>query len=69
MSKEKVIITGTRIKCDKCGEYYDDGDGGTVIPDDIDGSIIEECALEEGWIEKDGKHYCPKCNRGQTIDH
>jgi len=31
------------------------------IPYDTDGSEIEECALEEGWIEKDGKHYCPKC--------
>ena len=63
MSKEKVIIPSTKLKCDKCGEYFDDGEGGMCIPYDTDGSEIEECALEEGWIEKDGKHYCPKCKR------
>ena len=36
-------------------------EGGMCIPYDTDGSEIEECALEEGWIEKDGKHYCPEC--------
>lgn len=48
MSKEKVIIPSTKLKCDKCGEYFDDGEGGMCIPYDTDGSEIEECALEEG---------------------
>lgn len=63
MSKEKVIIPSTKLKCDKCGEYFDDGEGGMCIPYDTDGSEIEECALEDGWVEKDGKHYCPKCKK------
>ena len=66
MSKEKVIIPSTKLKCDKCGEYFDDGEGGMCIPYDTDGSEIEECALAEGWVEKDGKHYCPKCKNTLT---
>ena len=62
MSKEKIIVTGTKLKCDKCGEYYcDEDNGGTIIPDDTTGDEIEELALEDGWVEKNGKHYCPKC--------
>ena len=48
MSKEKVIIPSTKLKCDKCGEYFDDGEGGMCIPYDTDGSEIKESALEEG---------------------
>ena len=61
MSKHRVIVTGTQLKCDKCGEYYEGDEGGTFIPDDTTGDEIEECALEDGWVEKSGKHYCPTC--------
>ena len=61
MSKHRVIVTGTQLKCDKCGEYYEGDEGGTFIPDDTTGDEIEELALEDGWVEKNGKHYCPKC--------
>lgn len=61
MSKEKVIIPSTKLKCDKCGKYFDDSEGGMCIPYDIDGLEIEECALDEGWVKDGDKHYCPDC--------
>lgn len=59
--KEKVKIEGIAIKCDKCGDYYDWGDGRAIIPDDLDGEQIEEFALEDGWVVDGDKHYCPDC--------
>ena len=62
MSKERVIVTGTKLKCDVCGEYYcDEDNGGNFIPDDTTGDEIEECATEDGWVVRGQKHYCPKC--------
>lgn len=33
---------GTKLKCDKCGEYYEGDEGGTFIPDDTASDEVEE---------------------------
>lgn len=50
------------IKCDRCGEQYEDCDDHTHWPNEE--SAIEFAInydKEGGWIERDGKHYCPGC--------
>lgn len=63
MSKERVKVEGIAIKCDKCGDYYEFGEGSIFYTDDYDskGEQIEADALEEGWVKVGDKHYCPKC--------
>ena len=61
MSKVKIIVSGTKLKCDKCGEYYETDEGGNFVPGDTTGDDIEDCAFDEGWVERNGKHYCPNC--------
>ncbi|ROT06815.1 hypothetical protein EEL33_08585 [Muribaculaceae bacterium Isolate-037 (Harlan)] len=46
------------VKCDRCYEIYENGDGCTVSSDKHD---MEEEACENDWQEVDGRHYCPDC--------
>lgn len=46
------------VKCDRCYEIYENGDGCTVSSDKHD---MEEEACENDWQEIDGRHYCPDC--------
>lgn len=57
----KVKVETYKIVCDCCGETFTDGNGFTCYSDDPDGGIIRGEALDNGWIELDAKHYCPKC--------
>ena len=59
--KERVKIEGVMLKCDKCGEYYESGEGPTIIPCDIMGIEVEAQALEDGWVKVGDKHFCPDC--------
>lgn len=56
----KIEVTAYVFKCDRCGNNYDDGDGGVLIEDGYE-EIIEEEMLEYGWKKDGDKHYCPKC--------
>lgn len=57
----KVQVTAMKLVCDCCGETYEDNNGWTCIVGDVDGSDIEQEALNDDWLELGGKHYCPKC--------
>lgn len=46
------------LKCDRCGELYEDGEYSFWTDED---SVIER-AYEDDWIELKGKHYCPNCH-------
>lgn len=46
------------IKCDRCGSIHEGGEGYTYM---MDKSSILEDALENEWVENNGKHYCPNC--------
>jgi len=50
------------LKCDRCGDRYEDSEGHTHCPDED--SVID-FSQDDEWIEKDGKDYCPGC---YTID-
>jgi hypothetical protein len=60
----KAIFYG--LKCDRCGEVYEDGEGHTHWPDE-DSAVEFAIGFDEEseWIEEDGKHYCPEC---YTVD-
>lgn len=45
------------LKCNRCGEQYDDGEHSFWN----DESSAFENASESGWIEIKGKHYCNNC--------
>lgn len=53
------------VKCDRCGDTYEDGS-------DISFWTDEDSALEyaesDDWIEKDGKNFCPGCYTCDDID-
>ena len=61
MSKEK--IEAYLIKCDKCGEYYDDG----VMFESTDKDFFEERMVEDGWQIDGDKHYCPECAKPKEV--
>lgn len=46
------------VKCDKCGIQYEEGEYSYWWAEYE--SI--ESAKDEGWIEKDDKHYCQDCH-------
>lgn len=45
------------LKCDRCGEFYEDGDHS--FWSDKESAI--EYSHDSDWVEKNDKHYCPKC--------
>ena len=45
------------VKCNRCGEQYEDGEHSFWSHQD---NAIEY-AMESEWIEEKGKHYCPEC--------
>ena len=45
------------VKCNRCGEQYEDGEHSFWSDED---NAIEN-AMESEWIEEKGKHYCDKC--------
>lgn len=45
------------VKCNRCGEQYEDGEHS--FWSDESGAV--ENAMESEWIEEKGKHYCTKC--------
>lgn len=48
------------IACDKCGEYFKDYLGDSCFVDEL--SAKEKIGDNyEGWVEHNGKHYCPEC--------
>ena len=54
----KKIETMETYICDCCGDRLEDGNGYVGY---VDADIWEQ--TEHGWIEHDGKHYCPNCYR------
>jgi len=46
------------IKCDRCGELYEDGEHSFWN----DESSVMENAYESEWRESKGKHYCEGCH-------
>lgn len=52
----KEIFHG--VKCNRCGEIYNDTEDHSYFHDE---SNAVECALDDDWIERNGKHYCPGC--------
>lgn len=46
------------VKCNRCGENYNDGDDGQLHDSRAD---IEEYANDDGWLVLGRKHYCPNC--------
>lgn len=57
MIKTKDYIT---LKCDRCGYEYPFG----YYPEDEEYLLLEDSS-KEGWVEIDGKHYCPSCIDGK----
>ena len=45
------------VKCNRCGEQYEDGEHSFWSDED---NAIEN-AIESEWIEEKGKHYCTEC--------
>ena len=45
------------VKCNRCGEQYEDGEHSFWSDED---NAIEN-AMESEWIEEKGKHYCTEC--------
>lgn len=54
-----MLITSTfyNVQCDRCRKEYEDYDY-TWTADEHD---AVERALDNDWVEIDGKHYCPDC--------
>lgn len=52
--KEEILMTV--YSCDNCGERLTDGNDHVGY---IDEDIWDVC--DHGWIEHEGKHYCPNC--------
>ena len=52
---------GYILICDCCEEQYETTEGYSSYCRDDDGSIIMNDADSVGWIEIQGKHYCPNC--------
>jgi rubredoxin len=46
------------VKCDRCGDLYEDSDGHTFFSS-ADSPI--EGASDDEWKEVKSKHYCPNC--------
>jgi len=46
------------VKCDRCGEVYEDGEHSFWTEED---SAIEN-AIESEWAQLKGKHYCTGCH-------
>lgn len=53
------------VRCDRCHEIYENGDGYTVS---ADRNSMEEYASDDDWYEENGKHYCPNCYTRDEID-
>ena len=49
------------IVCDSCGEHFVNDDGFTCYTDDPDGSNMLSEATSSGWLDIDGRQYCPDC--------
>lgn len=54
MIKKETMLT---YICDGCGERFSNADGCVGY---VDYDIWEE-AESSGWLEINGKHYCPDC--------
>lgn len=54
MKKQETMTT---YICDRCGTRFSNENGNVGY---IDEDIWEE-AETDGWLEIDGKHYCPDC--------
>lgn len=49
----------SQCSCDNCGEIAENGEGFTLMPDELSSS---EMAMELGWERlTNGVHYCPDC--------
>jgi len=49
------------IVCDNCGEHFVNGYGFTCYTDDPDGGNMLSEATSSGWLDIDGRQYCPDC--------
>ena len=47
------------LECDNCKVLYEDNCDSFSIWNDE--SVAIESAIDEDWIEYEGKHYCPDC--------
>lgn len=47
------------IICDNCQNDFSQGD--EYLTQYEDQELMMEMALDESWIERDKKHYCPSC--------
>ena len=54
-------------KCDNCGhDYHEEHNGWSAMsyPDDV-----WDLMVSDGWIEENGKHFCPKCFKYDDHDN
>lgn len=52
------------IKCNHCGEIFEDGHGFTIFPD-----YTTTNPEDYGWHVDEGKHYCPGCHEVDENDN
>ena len=57
----KKKVESIIIVCDSCGEHFVNGDGFTCYMGDPDGCNILSEATSSGWLDIDGRQYCPDC--------
>ena len=57
---EKEIMYG--VRCNRCKECHESSEGYMFFSDEC--SAVED-ALEDGWVELNGKHYCPSCYKNK----
>ena len=54
------------VQCDNCKTTYQDENSGYAFW--IDRNDALECAINDGWIEENNKHYCKKCHNYNDED-
>ena len=52
-------IDGFMLTCDNCHESYIESYSNYCVW--LEESFAIESAIDDDWIEHEGKHYCPSC--------
>ena len=58
---EQILYT---VECDNCRENYQSDDFGFWL----EYEMALEKAVEDGWTEEEGNHYCKKCHHYDDED-
>ena len=58
------LVTMYSVVCDRCEKTFCEGD--TTITG-ADKKYVRSYALESGWVEIGGKHYCTDCCKFNNI--